>query len=107
MVLGLEIDGEAIAFPRPWIAARGGVVQTTVGSQDVLLVTVDDDMHAYTDPGIEVTLVDGTLRGNDQTWDPATGAATDGSSLERVPAKRLFAFVWQDDHGPDAFWTPA
>ena len=23
--------------------------------------------------------------------------------LRRVPARRLFAFAWQDDHGPDAF----
>jgi hypothetical protein len=23
--------------------------------------------------------------------------------LDRVPIRRLFAFAWQDDHGPDAF----
>jgi hypothetical protein len=24
--------------------------------------------------------------------------------LDRVPIRRLFAFAWQDDHGPDAFY---
>ena len=25
--------------------------------------------------------------------------------LDRVSIRRLFAFAWQDDHGPDAFYT--
>ncbi len=40
------------------------------------------------------------------TWDPATGESADGQELERVPARRLFAFAWQDAHGRDAFFEP-
>ena len=33
-----------------------------------------------------------------------TGESDDGRALARVPTRRLFAFAWQDDHGPDAFY---
>jgi hypothetical protein len=34
-----------------------------------------------------------------------TGESADGRRLDRLPTRRLFAFAWQDDHGPDAFWS--
>ncbi|PSQ34078.1 hypothetical protein BRD05_07460 [Halobacteriales archaeon QS_9_70_65] len=33
------------------------------------------------------------------------GAADDGHRLDPVPARWPYAFVRQDDHGPDAFLT--
>ncbi len=44
----------------------------------------------------------GTFRGDDTMWDPLTGESRDGRSLRPLPARRLFAFTWQDDHGADA-----
>ena len=35
-----------------------------------------------------------------------TGRSEDGRRLVCVPARRLFAFTWQDDHGPEAVHEP-
>jgi hypothetical protein len=32
------------------------------------------------------------------TWDAPTGRGADGQRLTRLPARRLFAFTWEDDH---------
>jgi hypothetical protein len=45
----------------------------------------------------------GTLSVDGVSWNPATGDGDDGRRLTRVPARRLYAFAWQDDHGPDNF----
>jgi hypothetical protein len=42
---------------------------------------------------------------DDTTWDPVTGESADSRRLDRLPTRRLFAFAWQDDHGPDTFWS--
>jgi hypothetical protein len=44
--------------------------------------------------------------GDGATWSPATGRAADGHDLVRLATWRVFAFDWQDDHGPDACYTP-
>ena len=63
--------------------------------------------HAYADPGASFeSESDGVLRADGTTWNGATGVARDGRRLERLPGVRAFAFVWQDDHGPDAFYHP-
>jgi len=49
--------------------------------------------------GVSAVVADGTVRNG------ATGAADDGRQLDPIPAKRLDAFAWQDDHGPDALLT--
>jgi hypothetical protein len=107
VVLGVERDGEAVGFPLPWVQTAGGVVQTTVGGQAVVVVATEDGIHAFEDPGHDFGAVDGSLRADGATWDPATGESSDGRELARVPARRLFAFAWQDDHGEDAFYRRA
>lgn len=44
------------------------------------------------------------FEGDGTRWSGATGESDDGRALARVPTPRLFAFAWQDDHGPDAFY---
>ena len=106
VVLGVECGGEAVGFPLPWVRAAGGVVQTTVGGRDVVVAATERaGVHAYADPGYAFELADGELVADGTTWDPATGESADGRQLRRLPTRRLFAFAWQDDHGPDAFYT--
>ncbi|SDJ83991.1 Protein of unknown function [Halovenus aranensis] len=103
LVLGIEHGGESVGYPEPRLRAEGGVVTDTVGDMDVV-VTAADGLHAFEDPGYDFAVVDGRLGADGTTWDPATGVAADGRQLERAPARRLFAFTWQDDHGPAAFY---
>ncbi|WP_254862327.1 DUF3179 domain-containing (seleno)protein [Halovivax gelatinilyticus] len=106
VVLGVERDGEAVGVTLPTVADAGGTLEISVGSTDVLIVYADG-LHAYDHPGGEAALDDsnGQLVVDGTTYDPVTGESDDGRSLERIPARRLFAFTWQDDHGPDAFYT--
>ena len=46
----------------------------------------------------------GSVVGDGATWTTTTGASDDGRRLRRVPTRRLYAFAWQDGHGPDAFY---
>lgn len=106
VVLGVEFDGDAAGFPVPWVRAAGGLVRATVGERDVVVFATEDGVHAYADPGHEFGLTITGVVGDGTTWNPNTGAAADGRRLERVPARRLYAFTWLDDHGPDAFHRP-
>jgi hypothetical protein len=108
VVLGVERDGDALGFPLPRVAAAGGVAQASVGALDVAVFVTPDGIHAFEDPGFHFEPVGGgEFRADGARWDGATGESSDGRALDRVPARRLFAFAWQDDHGPDAFWRPA
>lgn len=107
VVLGIEQDGEAVGFPRPRVEAAGGVANATVGTRQVVVFVTPDGIHAFgTDHAFEPTADPGTFRADGTLWDGSTGTSDDGRSLDRAPAKRLFAFAWQDDHGPDAVWSP-
>lgn len=104
VVLGIECGGEALGFPLPWLEEAGGVCQATVGTVDVVVFATEGGIHAFENPGLEFTPGDsGTFVAGGSTWDGVTGESDDGDSLVRLPARRLFAFVWQDDHGTDAF----
>ncbi|MFC7058215.1 DUF3179 domain-containing protein [Halovenus salina] len=105
-VLGIEHGDTAVGYPETRLRAAGGVVTDTVGGMDVVVVATDG-LHAFENPGYEFALVEDELRANGTVWDPATGRAGDGRRLRRVPAQRLFAFTWQDDHGPGAFYEPS
>jgi hypothetical protein len=107
VVLGLEFDDVVRGYPLAAVEAAGGIVTDRLGATDVLVVAGDDGIHAYQDPGFEWDLQGEQLRADGTRWDPGTGAAADGRRLERLPARRVFAFTWQDDHGPDAFWSAA
>lgn len=104
VVLGVIADGVARGYPEPRVRVAGGLVVDDLGELS-LLVVAREGLHAYRDPGYEWRLTEDGLLADGTRWDPATGDAGDGRSLERVPARRLFAFAWQDDHGPDAFWS--
>jgi hypothetical protein len=114
-VLGLTDGDDALGFPRVRVLEAGGVATATVGDRDVVVVATPTGTHAYVDPGYDWRVLTGDdsatepagvtrLSADGTTWDPTTGRAEDGRSLERLPARRLFAFTWQDDHRPDAFW---
>lgn len=111
-VLGLVLGGEALGVPRTRIEDAGGVVTATVGGESVVVFATADGLHAYRDPGYDWTSTRGGVRADGVMWDPTTGAPLDNpathvaanrESLERLPAQRLFAFAWYDDHG-DAFF---
>ncbi len=104
VVLGIEIEGEAIGYPRSQVEAAGGVVVDTIGDTEVIVVAIEDGIHAFEHPGGEVTLDDDILVVDGFTVSPATGRGGDGTKLTRIPAIQLFAFTWQDDHGEDAFF---
>jgi len=103
VVLGVERGDEAVGYPVPELDAAGGVVTDRVGGTDIVVVAVEGT-HVFENPGYEFDVRDATVHADGTTWDPATGQSADGRTLERVSAVRLFAFAWQDAHGPDAFF---
>lgn len=104
VVLGIVHGGDAIAYPVPRVRDEGGIVSDTIGDQDVIVVSSGTEIHAFEDPGYEFELRDGTLYGDGVTWDVTTGRSSDGRTLSRIPARRLYAFAWQDDHGRESFY---
>ncbi|XVH33318.1 DUF3179 domain-containing (seleno)protein (plasmid) [Haloferacaceae archaeon DSL9] len=105
-VLGITTQDGALAFPRPRVEASGGVVRTTVGETDVIVFALHDELAAFKDPGIEFEPTDeeGSFNGDGTRWSGTSGASEDGRVLERLPGRWTFAFSWQTDHGPDAFY---
>lgn len=106
IVLGVERDGDSIGVPLPRVREAGGVIQTAVGGEPIVVFATENGIHAFENRGYDFEpageggdrfVADGT------TWDGATGRSADGRELEAIPARRLFAFAWRDDHGPDAF----
>ena len=104
VVLGISHGGDAVGYPVEQIQNAGGVVSDTVGGLDVLIVSSGDDIHAFEDPGYEFEFREGILYGDGTKWDITTGRSGDGRTLPRVPSRRLYAFAWQDDHGPTSFY---
>jgi len=103
-VVGVVDGEEAVGYPAPAVEAAGGVVADTVGGRDVVVVSVADTLAAFEDPGFSLGRRDGRLHGDGATWDPETGRSDDGRALRPAPSRRLYAFAWQDDHGPDSFY---
>jgi hypothetical protein len=105
VVLGVEPGDEALGFPLPTVEEAGGVVTADAGGTPVVVFATADGIHAFRDPGFDWEPAgDGRFRADGTTWGGATGQAGDGRSLDRLPARRLFAFAWQDDHGAAAFY---
>ena len=110
VVLGIERDDEALGFPYDRVEAAGGVASARVGDADVAVFVTPDGIHAFDAAGVESAFEPaeqpGRFHADGTVWNGATGEADDGRRLERLPARRLFAFAWQDDHGADTFWSP-
>jgi len=107
VVLGVELGGTAVGYPITRVREQGGLVTDSIDGTDVLVVTAGDGIHAYERPEYAFDRgTDGDLRADGTVWDPETGRSADGRQLTRLPSRRLFAFTWQDDHGPDAFYGP-
>ncbi|WP_435062900.1 DUF3179 domain-containing protein [Halobaculum sp. EA56] len=122
VVCGLELDGDAVGVPRPVVAEAGGVVTLRVGGVDAVVLAADEaGIHAFRDPGFDWDPAADGVRGGGVLWDPATGEAVDrsdagddaevgadgsppGGTLDRLPARRLFAFAWVDDHGVESLY---
>ena len=105
VVFGVETETAAVGFPLPRVREAGGVVRTTVGERDVVVfATEESGIHGFLDPGVAFRPTGEGIVGDGTVWDPATRRAEDGRRLERLPSRRLFAFAWQDDHGPDSFY---
>jgi len=104
VVLGIERGGEALGVPLSTVREAGGVLEVAVGGRDVV-VFGRDGLFAFEHPGHEFEVENGRIVADGTVWNGATGEAADGRRLEAVPARRLFAFAWQDDHGPDALLT--
>lgn len=104
VVLGIVRGGDAIAYPVPRVRDEGGVVFDSVGGRDVIVVSSGRGLHAFENPGYEFELRNGTLFGDGVSWDSMTGRSTDGRTLSRIPARQLYAFAWQDDHGRESFY---
>ncbi|WP_435064648.1 DUF3179 domain-containing protein [Halobaculum sp. EA56] len=105
VVLGVEHGGDAVGYPAPAVEAEGGVLADRVGDLAVVVFGDGDRLYAYEDPGVEFERRDGEIRGDGTTWSAATGESADGRRLDPVTTRRLFAFAWQDIHGPEAFYT--
>jgi hypothetical protein len=106
LVLGIEVGDDALGFPLARVQGAGGVVTDTVGGRPVVVFATDDGVHAFEHSGFTFQWRDGSIYADGTTWDLATGESADGRALERLPARQLFAFAWQDAYGPDAFYGP-
>jgi len=106
VVVGLEAGGEALGAPPADVKAAGSVLSLIVGGRGVVLFASGEGLHAFEDPGYDFEHAENGFRADGAVWSPATGESTDGRHLDRVPVRRLFAFAWQDDHGPDSFYSP-
>jgi len=103
VVLGIELGDEAVGVPYSSVGADNAV-DLSVGGTDVVILEADGDLHAFEDPGFHLAPVgNGRYDGDGTTWNGATGRAADGRRLSRTPTRRLFAFAWQSDHGPESF----
>ena len=106
VVLGVEFGEDALGFPLPRVRDAGGVVRTTVGDRDVIVFATDESgIHAFEDPGHSFERTGDGFVADGTVWGPATGRSADDRQLHRLPARRLFAFAWQDDHGSGAFYS--
>ena len=103
-VLGVEIGDGAVGFPLHRITAEDGLVTATVGGRDIVVVETPEGATAFVKPEFELNHRNGQIYGDGAAWNPITGTSDDGRQLEKLPTRRLFAFAWQDAHGPDSFY---
>jgi len=96
-VVGIEIDGVVRAYPRPVVERAGGVLTDTLAGAAVAVVATEEGLDVYRADGVRIERGPDGIRADGISFDPATGWTGDGRTLERVPARRPFAFTWRDD----------
>ncbi|WP_458187639.1 DUF3179 domain-containing protein [Haladaptatus sp. NG-WS-4] len=98
VVLGLESGGDALGFPLAHVEQAGNVVTATVGDREVVVFAAEG-IHAFEHQGFAFEHNEGPyFLGDGTRWHGARGESDDGRELTRLPARRLFAFAWLDDH---------
>lgn len=95
-VLGIEYGGDAVGYPISRVESARG--------RDVIVFADGGRLHAFENPGYEFTASGPGLVADGARWNAATGRSDDGRQLRRISSRRLYAFAWQDDHGPSAFY---
>ncbi|SHH02022.1 DUF3179 domain-containing (seleno)protein [Halobaculum gomorrense] len=106
VVIGVEIDGDASAYPRPVVERAGGVLVDSVGGVSVVVFADGDRLSVFEDPGFEFERTDDGVYADGASWSIRTGVADDGRALAPVDSRRMFAFAWQDIHGSDSMHAP-
>lgn len=99
VVLGIERDGEAVGVSLSVVEEAGGALEVTVGDPHIVVFGTDG-LLAFEDPSHGFAVGSGDIVADGTVWNGATGRAADGRRLDSVPAKRLYAFAWQDDRAP-------
>ena len=99
LILGITDADEPVGYPLSRVQAAGGSVTDTVGSRAVLIIGTEDRLYAYEPPNHSMEYRNRTLTGDGVTWDPSTGRSEDDRTLRRA-SRLMYAFVWQDGHGP-------
>ena len=105
LVMGVRVGRETAAVPLDVVSDHGAAAFEIAGRPLWLVSLGDDDAALWLARAGERDLAFSRDAGggwrDDQTgsvWDPAAGTATDGplagKALERVPARRVYWFVW-------------
>ncbi|MFC6732148.1 MULTISPECIES: hypothetical protein [unclassified Haladaptatus] len=73
----------------------------------IVVFVTPEGMATFENPGFSFNRAaqPGVFRADGTRWDGVTGESDDGRTLTRVPTRWLFAFNWQDDHGPRSFFS--
>jgi hypothetical protein len=103
-VLGVERGDDAVGYPLPVVESEGGVVTDRVGGPEIVVFGTGSGLVAFENPGYDFATTDTGVAADGAVWDETTGESDDGRQLRRLPTRRLYAFAWQDDHGPNAFY---
>ncbi|MFB6299183.1 MAG: DUF3179 domain-containing protein [Halobacteriales archaeon] len=115
IVLGVEIDGEAIAYP-PSAIGENGVINDTVGSVPIVVTTNRAGEPVAYDRRIDGRSYefdrtdDDHLKAADTKWDPSTGQGMSGqyADIRLTPitsTKRLFWFAWLEFNPGSELYT--
>lgn len=104
-VLGYEEDEDAVAF-RYSRLANTGFAQTTFHGRQLVATMVGGSANLF-DAGnrVFIRLEDGSLQDQDGiSWDPTTGASTNGERMLRLAGIPAFWFAWYDFHPETIIW---
>lgn len=110
VVIGVVINGEAVAYPFFEIGREETLVNDEIGGEPVLVVLDMDgssgivfSRRSQDGEALTFSLIEGLIFTDEETgstWDGRTGSAIDGSlagtQLERIKSTKSFWFSWKD-----------